>query len=80
MENELRDKEELGNPMDAVTGAQTKQSRKAKASKLVGAGVEWRDLDARFRVEQPDVHLFHPVLAHAHGSKGLLRQAIAIRY
>lgn len=28
MENELRDKEELGNPMDAVTGAQTKQEKK----------------------------------------------------
>jgi hypothetical protein len=28
MENELREKEELGNPMDAVTGAQTKQEKK----------------------------------------------------
>lgn len=28
MENELRDKEELGNPMDAVTGVQTKQEKK----------------------------------------------------
>lgn len=28
MENELRDKEELGNPMDAVTGAQTRQEKK----------------------------------------------------